>query len=206
MAEDTTATPDSGATSTTADAAGNGAATVAAEDGAFLAAEAKKAYEQRDAIKAKARDLEAKVKGMQEALAARAADEGKFKEAYEALAQSNVANEAKLREHAELSEYAAGAVEAAMASLPEPVRESMPQDLSLIGRLRLAQSLASHINSKTPTSSPVPTTPAPASAGSRPAYGSPGYQEWARTASLDEVKESRRSWFARAGAFGRPGK
>lgn len=189
MPSDTTAPPDGGATSSTADAGGQ----TPEQRNAFLEAEARKAYEARDAAKARVRELEAHHKTAQQEEAKRAAESGQWKEAYDKLLAQWEEAAPRLKELETLAPYFGERVDAALAALPEDLRDAIPSHLSAVDKLRLAEKLTAHTTKK-PAAPPVPQTPGPTGGGTQPPYGTPEYLEWQRKAPIEEVREARRNW------------
>lgn len=168
----------------------------ASQGGDYWKQEAQKAIAKRDELKARLRNLEAKEKEAQQVAAQQAAQQGQYKEAYEAILAKYEAVVPALGEHEAMSAYFSERVERAVEALPDDLRDAVPESLSPVERLKLAERLSSHITKK-PAAPPVPNTPAPQPGSSAPPYGTPEYLEWMRSAPFDEVRESRKAWWQR---------
>jgi len=179
-----------------AEGAGSQGEAEAKPSGDYWEQEAKRAIAKRDELKARLREVEARDKEAQQEAAQRSAQQGQYKEAYEALLAKYEAEAPKLTEHEHMAAYFSERVEHAVGALPDDLREAVPESLSPVERLKLAERLSQYTTKK-PTAPPVPNTPAPGPGNTPPPYGTPEYVEWMRKAPIEEVRESRKNWWQR---------
>ncbi len=162
------------------------------DERAYWEREAQKAFDARDAMRAKVREYEAREKAATEADAKRAAEAGEYKSAYEkALAQLEVATN-KLRDHETQSAYIAEQLDSARSTLPKEMAEVIPESLPPVEQLRLMNKLSQFAQ----TQNGKPSAPPPSAPPAGTNDGGPGASEqetieFIRNAPIEKVREWR---------------
>jgi hypothetical protein len=190
---DTTATPEGGATTSTAEAGGTtDAGTAAASTTAYWEQEAKKSFAKRDELAAKVKVMEGVRQEAERTGMEKDAQQGKFEVAYKKLLDKQVALEAKAKSADTLEAYVNQQVETRMATLPEDLRDVIPEGLAAVDRLSLIYKLAAHTTTtKKPADPPAPTTTAPANAGSVPTPGTPEWNEFVKSRPISDTEHTK---------------
>lgn len=185
MSEDKTAVPEGGATDSSA-------ADTGATNNVYWEAEARKAFEARDSLKAKLREYEARERSQSEADAKRAAEAGEYKSAYEkALAQLEQAT-GKLRDYEIASAFIAEQLDTARGGLPDEMREVIPDSLPAVDQLRLINKLSKFAENKNgKPSAPSPSSPPAGVNDAGPGTDQQETIDFIRNAPIDKVREWR---------------
>lgn len=122
---------------------------------AYLESDALKIQAARDKAKQKARELEAKQQEALQAKAAQLAEANEWRQAHDLLKQQLNDAAPRLSRIEELETFVTQTVASARESIPEGLRESIPNTLAPIDQLKLIEALKQHTMKTTPKAPPV---------------------------------------------------
>ena len=189
---DTTATPESGAPTSTAPDAQR-ATPASGQSAAYWEQEARNAFATRDAAKAELSAIRTAEQEASAEAARKLAEAGNHKALYEQELAARKAAEAERDQYAPFYQAVKENLEAKKAALDDSTK-ALLADVPLHAQVALIDKL---ISTPTTVSPSVPPTHAPGpSNGAVPRYGTPEWKEWQRTEpDFKKVREARKAQF-----------